>query len=470
MPRPARSARELIEDHALEPVPAAERHSWLQMSWSTVGIVTTLIQLYVGALITFMAGMKIGLLAGAAVAVLGALLGWGVGHVAYRSGLPSGLVARRHGFGMRGSVVASAIFGFMLIGFIAAENVLLYQGFLFYFGAEDTVSNRVLGYGPLTLAWILLTAYGFEAVTRVSSLMLIGFLAVLGYMLLRIAADSSMPWCEIVGFGPQFSPVTQAEVGATSDWGRFVFCINVLSGSAGALALLDADLGRYARRSIDIGVAAALGNLFLDVVMIFIGAVIMFAGLPALVAYYTAFAGLPPAEARQVAIASPDRIAAAFIIFGGLLGAVLMFAAQSKAQVLNTYSSSLSLANLCDAASGWRPGRLFFVVVANACALVFLYGDILAWFKEFLVVLGVLTTCFAGIMVADYFLVQPRLDAAARARSEGEAFNRAGLLSLAIAYLLAHHVLVGAMPIEVLTALAVSFAVYPPLRLRVFAP
>lgn len=470
MSDPGRRARELIEDHALEPVPAAARHSWLRMSWSTVGIVTTLIQLYVGALITFMAGMKIGLLAGAAVAVLGALLGWGVGHVAYRCGLPSGLIARRHGFGVRGSVVASAIFGFMLIGFIAAENVLLYKGFLFYFEAEDTVANRIFVYGLLTLAWILLTTYGFEAVSRVSSVMLIGFLAVLVYMLLRIAADSGRSWSELVGFGPQFPPQVQLEAGASGEWGRFVFCVNVLSGSAGALALLDADLGRYARRSIDIGVAAALGNLFLDVLMIFIGAVIMFAGLPALVEYYTVVAGLPPSEAMQVAIASPDRIAAAFIIFGGLLGAVLMFAAQSKAQVLNTYSSSLSLANLADAGCGWRPGRLFFVVVANVCALVFLYGEILAWFEEFLVVLGVLTTCFAGIIVADYFLVRPRLDAAARERCEAEAVNRAGLGALALGYLLAHHVLARTVPIEALTALAVSFAVYPPLRLRVFAP
>ena len=37
-----------------------------------------------------------------------------------------------------------------------------------------------------------------------------------------------------------------------------MFCINVLAGAAGALALVDADLGRYARTSLDIGIAAVL--------------------------------------------------------------------------------------------------------------------------------------------------------------------------------------------------------------------
>jgi cytosine permease len=125
-----------------------------------------------------------------------------------------------------------------------------------------------------------------------------------------------------------------------SDAGKYIFCVNLLAGSAGALALIDADLGRYARSSADIGVAAFLGNFALDVLMIFLGAVIMFAGLPALTAYYVEAAGLTPEAARAMAVASPDRVAAAFIIFGGALGTALMVAPQSKAQVLNIYSSS----------------------------------------------------------------------------------------------------------------------------------
>ena len=369
------STRERIEDHALEKVPEGERHSWLDISWNTVGIVTTLIQLYLGALITFVAGMKIGMLAGFIVAVIGGLLGWGTGHIAYKSGLASGVMSRMYGFGIKGSVVASSIFGFMIIGFIAAENVLLYKGFLFYFNAEDTLLHQCIVYALLSCTWILLTIYGFEAVTRVSSFMLIGFLLVLFYMMMQLMTSSPQPWQEIVNFGPQFPTHILESFGATSDWGTLIFCINLLAGSAGALALVDADLGRYSRSSMDIGIAAFLGNFALDVFMIFMGAIIMYAGMPALTEYYVTIVGLTESEAAKVAIENPDRVAAAFIIFGGILGTILMVLAQTKAQVLNAYSSSLSLANLCDAIFSWQPGRYVFVILANVLSLLFLYGD-----------------------------------------------------------------------------------------------
>ena len=121
-----------MEDHALEPVPKEYRKSWIQLSWSTVGIVTTLLQLYLGAFLSFTAGIKIALAAGFLIALIGSALGWAAGHIAFKSGLSSSPMARHYGLGVKGSMIISATFAFMLIGFIAAENVLLYNGFLFY--------------------------------------------------------------------------------------------------------------------------------------------------------------------------------------------------------------------------------------------------------------------------------------------------------------------------------------------------
>ncbi len=464
------STKELIEDHALEKVPEGERHTWLDISWNTVGIVTTLIQLYLGALVTFLAGMKIGMLGGFVVAIIGGLLGWGTGHIAYKSGLASGVMSRLYGFGLKGSVLASLIFGFMIIGFIAAENVLLYKGFLFYFELEDSLTNQLIVYGFLTLAWILLTIFGFNVVTRVSSITLIGFLLVLFYMMFEIVMSSAESWRDLISFGPQFSAEIQAGLGTESDWTKLIFVVNILAGSAGALALVDADLGRYSRSSMDIGIAAFLGNFALDVFMIFMGGVIMYAGMPALTEYYVTVGGLTEAEAAAVAIENPDRVAAAFVVFGGILGTVLMVLAQTKAQVLNAYSSSLSLANLCDAIFAWRPGRYIFVIAANILSLAFLYGDLLNWFNSFLVILGILTMCFAGIMLADYFIVRPRLGHADTEKYGMDNVNWAGITSIPIAFVLAHYVLADYIPIEILTALAVAFIVYPLLRLYIFKP
>ncbi len=460
----------VIEDHALERVPDGERRTWLDLSWSTVGIVTPLIQLFIGAMIAFVAGLKIALIAGAIITVMGAVIGWGTGHIAYRSGLASTLLSRLYGFGVKGSVITAAIFGFMIIGFIAVENVLLYKGFLFYFRAEDTLANQILTYSILTCAWILLTTYGFKAVTRVSSLMLLGFLAVLGYMMYTIVGASAQPWQEIVSFTSQIPAPALADMGIVSDTDKLIFCINILSGSMGALALIDADLGRYARSSADIGVAALLGNLAQDMLMIFVGAVIMFAGMPALIDYYVSVGGLSAETAAQIALENPDRVAAAFIVFGGVMGTVLMIVAQTKAQVLNTYSSSLSLANFVDAVFGWRPGRFTFVVAANVLSLFMLYSEILQWFNSFLVILGVLTTCFAGIMLADYFVVRPLLGQQDTDEYGADNVNWAGVSSITLAFILAHFVLDEIIRIEIFTAMAVSVFVYPALRIYLLKP
>lgn len=453
-----------IEDHALDAVPDASRKGWLQLSWSTVGIVTTLVQLFVGALTTFVAGIKIGILAGLMVTVIGAALGWGVGHVAYRTGLSSTVLSRYYGFGQKGSILTAAVFGFMIIGFLALENALLYKGFLFYLNIADTMTSRLVVYGLLTVAWILITAFGFELVSRVSSLTLVAFLGVLVYMVFDVIASSGQSWSSVMSFGAQLPPDGLKALGADTDSGKFVFCVNVMIGSAGALAMIDADLGRYAKSSRDIGVAALLGNLFMDVVMLAVGGVVMYAGMGALVDYYVN-TGMARDAAQQMALQSPDSVAAAFIVFGGVAGTILMVLAQSKAQVLNVYSASLSLTNLFDAAFSWRPGRLVFVVVANVLALLMLAGSILEWFNSFITILGILTTSFAGIIVADYFLVRRYFSPDQFREHALSALNWPGLTTCVLAFVLAHYVFTAWVPIEFFVSITVSLLLYPVLRI-----
>ncbi|WP_202967413.1 hypothetical protein [Paenibacillus beijingensis] len=134
-----KSSQNAMEDHALESVPQSERKGWLSLTWNTAGIVTSLIQLFFGVLVTFTAGIKIGLTAGVLVTIIGGLLGWAVGHIAFKSGLSSTVMSRVFGFGSKGSILTSALFGFMILGFLALENALLYKGFLFYFDLKDTL-------------------------------------------------------------------------------------------------------------------------------------------------------------------------------------------------------------------------------------------------------------------------------------------------------------------------------------------
>ncbi|MGH8208585.1 MAG: purine-cytosine permease-like transporter, partial [Steroidobacteraceae bacterium] len=242
-----------MDDHALERVPDQERTGWLKLSWNTAGVVTTLVQLFFGALVSFAAGMRIAIYSGIFVTIVGAALGWAVGHVASRTGLSSTVITREHGLGTRGSLIASLIFGFMVIGFLAIENALLYNGFLFFFGLPDTLLWKISIYGALSIVWIALTAFGFKLVARVSSIILVLFLGVLVWMLIRIINQSPHESATLLSFASQLPAAARERMGIRSSWDAYVFCINVLIGSAGALALSDADFGRYARRSRDIG-------------------------------------------------------------------------------------------------------------------------------------------------------------------------------------------------------------------------
>ena len=145
-----------------------------------------------------------------------------------------------------------------------------------------------------------------------------------------------------------------------------------------------------------------------------------------------------------------------------------MVAANSKAQVINTYSSSLALSNFFDVTFSWRPGRIVFVVGANITALFFLSGEFLVWFKSFLVILGTLTTSIATVIAADYFIVRKIKGSQQHNENEAELWNWAGILAVGLSFVLAHFALVDLIKIEVLTAMATVLVVYPLLRLFVF--
>lgn len=459
------SVADRMEDHALESVPTDQRQNWLQLTWGTAGIVTTLIQLFIGALVTFVAGLWLGIAAAVLVTIIGALLGWASGHVAYRTGLSSSIMARKHGFGVQGSVLLSIVFGFMIIGFLALENALLYKGFLFYFGLEATTLNAIVIYGILTVAWIFLTAFGFQLVALVSSWLLIAFLAVLLYMLVNVVIASEQSFGDVISYGAQFPPEVLAAMGASTTAGKFIFAVNVLIGSAGALALVDADLGRYARKSSDIAIAALLGNIAMDIVMFVVGGIVMYAGMQQVVDYYINVDGLSVAAAHQAALQSPDSIAAAFVIFGGIIGTILMIFAQAKAQVLNTYSSALSLTSFFQALFAWKPGRVAFVVLANILGLVLIASDILGWVQAYLTLMGVWTTGCVGVIVADYFFVSRKLGTRDADMESLPAVNWSGIIAVVGSFIIAHYVLKGIIPIEFFTSFPAAVILYCILRL-----
>jgi len=457
----------IMEDHALERVPDGERENWLKISWNTVGLITTLVIMFFGAVVCFVAGVKIALLAGLVSFSIGSALGWCIARVAVETGFSSTLITRQYGLGVRGSALASLIFGFLIVGFLAVENGLLYRGLLFFMSWQDQWQSRVVLYGLMTVCWVLLTAFGFWAVTRTSSLMIIGFLIVLAWMLSVVFSGTGTDIAGTLYFTSQLDNATLAGMGIQSDGDKFVFALNLLIGPACALALNTADFGRFGKSTGHVAAAAMIAIFFQSLVMMAIGGVLMKAAAPVMVAYFTDVTGLPADVAHHQVLKSPDSIAATFMVFGGFFGFLLMILAQAKAQVLNTYSSSLCLANLFDAVFHWKPGRMAFVVLANVIALVMLYGEILHFVEAWIRLLGVLLSALAATIILDYYVVCRRLK---QVPAEPAAVNWAGVIAILAAVFSAHWLLRPWQPIEVLTSLFCVAVIYPVLRLTVFRP
>lgn len=447
-----------IEDYALTAVPLAARRSGWGLLMNTAGIASTLVQLAIGGAVTIIAGVGWGILAGLIVAVFGGTLGWLVGHVAYRNGTSSTVTSRVYGLGTRGSVIASLIYSFMIIGFLALENALLYHGTLFMFGWTPSAANAIGIYGVLTLAWIALTTFGLQLVQRTSTVLLIAF-AVLTVVLAGIAVGKSgQSVFEILTAGP---------LAGGDGSSHFSAVIAILAGSAGALALTDADFARYARSSKDVGILAIGGAIMIDIVIVVLGCLVVRAGGSAVAQYLQDNPGIAAGQegstiADKVAWMADHNSGAYFIVLAGMIGFLLMYVAQAKAQVLNTYSGSLSLSNLFDGLLGRNVGRLAMVVLANVLGLLMIAGDILGLINRYLGILGVTTTALAGVIIADYYIVRR-----GRAADPGqvESVNWAGVVSVVVSSatggILAE---TGVTSLGFLVTLGLVLVLYPVLR------
>ncbi|MFK4105752.1 purine-cytosine permease family protein [Streptomyces sp. NPDC019531] len=462
----ADDVRARMEDHALTAVPDSERRSGWRLMTNTAGIASTLIQLAIGAGVTLIAGVGYGILAGVVVAVFGGTLGWLVGHVSYKSGTSSTVTARHYGLGRRGSAIASFIAAFVVLGFLGLENALLYYGTLFMFGWSPSTANAVLIYGVLTVAWIALTAFGLKLVLRTSMVLVIAFTVLTVVLAVLALTKSHTSLSDVLSAGP-------AVPGYSGQGERFTAVLSILAGSAGALALIDADTARYARSSRDVGILAFGGAIMIDVFIVVLGTIVIHAGSGVVGDYLHAHPGL---AASQVGSTTADKVAwmvmnnsgAYFVVLGGFIGFLLMWAAQAKAQVLNTYSGSLALTNLAHSLTGRNPGRVVMVVAGNVIGLVFVAGDILGLVNSWLGILGVSSTALAGVIIADFFIVRRRRIAEA---DQLEEVNWAGVISvLAAAGTGATLQETGVTSLGFLVSLTMVLVLYPALRCSVLRP
>ena len=451
-----------IDDNSLTPVPDSERKSGIYLSWLPAGVATSLLQLTIAGDITALVGSRWGLLAGAAVGTAVLVLGWLFCNIAYREGLSSTVLPRFYGLGLRGSAISSAAFGFMIIALLASENVLLYNGTLFAFHWHDSTGLRILIYGVLTIAWIALSSFGIKLVTRTSSALVLVFMCLLAYMVFHIYSGSSTT------LGDAFTQANTVLTGTGSS--RFVTVMGILGGQGSALILVNADYTRYARSRRAVGGVSLSGVIMLDIVGIALGILVLTGGNP-MVARYLVLHGTATAAtaSAQAAALAATNTGAYFVIIAGGAGFALMYVAQTKVQVLNTYSGSLALSNLCYVLSGRHPNRFAMIVLSNAICLVMIAADVFGRLSGVLNVLGMVVMAFIALAIADFYIVarsRPRDTSA-----EVEPVNWAGVSTLVVASAVAYTLYrTDVFQYGFLASAVITVLLYPPLRMMVLKP
>lgn len=450
------SMAEQAEDNALVSVPAAQRKNGHQLAQSTVGVATALVILAIAGFTVVLAGFWAGLTAGIVVAVLGFLLGWLVGRVAHATGLSNTVTSRLFGLGVKGSSIGSAIFAFMILGFLAVESALLYEGTLLMFQLPDTWLWRIVIYGILTLAWIALAVFGLQVVLRASGIMIALTIVVVLYMIFQT----------YVLDGTSLNVVFQNEgVVPGGFWTKFEAGFGLMGATAGTIALVATDFARYCRTRKDVVILSMAGPITQNIIMLVLGALVVIGGLPAVVDYLLARnSGMSPAEAGEAAAGfAMGNTGAYFVIIAGWIGFITIYATQAKAQAVNAYSGSLALVNLVDSITGRKPGRVAMVIVGNIIALIMIAMGILPHFANWLAYLGAMTMALCGIMIADYYIVRHRhFDAATH---KIEQWNWAGILTLHVATIVGVVLLwTKIWSLGFLASLALSIILYPLFR------
>lgn len=411
------------EDHALVSVPMAERQSGFKLAMSPVGVATALVIFAIGGFTVLLAGFWTGLLAGFIATLIGFTLSYFLGQMTFQTGMSSTVTSRFFGFGVKGSSLGAAIFAFMILGFLALESALLYEGTLLMFDLPDSMLVRILLYGALTLAWILLAIFGLQIALKASKFMIVITLIVTFYMIYQIYVVGGMDPMQV------FNSTGLVPGGF---WAKLSTALVLMGATAGTIALVTTDFARYCRHSQDVKVLAMAGPITQNLLMIVLGGLVIIGGVPEVAEYLMQRnAGLSPQQAAEAAGGfAMSNTGAFFVVLAGWLGFITIYAAQAKAQAVNAYSGSLALVNLLDALTGKKPGRAFMVVVGNILALMMIGGDILGQFVAWLSYLGCMTMSLCGIMLADYYFVRKGQVSLQTARVE--SCNWAGVLTLMI--------------------------------------
>lgn len=359
-----------VDDFALSRVPEAARYSWWSVAVQRFGQISALSQFLLGSTLGF--GMSFwsafwALTLGAVILEIVAIF---VGIIGVREGLQTSMLARWTGFGSAGSSLIGLAIGISLIGWFGIQSAVSAEGL-----------HQLMGFLP-AWGWSLIfgmvvtviVMWGFGSMQWVAYVTVPAFVLLVGWSIIRTLLDHDLgTLVNSTPAGPQLSLIQ----GTTLVAGGFIVG-----------AIITPDMTRFNRTPADVVKQTVVG--------ITVGE------------YLIGLSGVLLAHAIQ----SPDIITIVTSSVGWI-GVLVIILGTLKINDWNLYSSGLGVVNFIGTVFGRHINRAIVTLVLGVVGSVLAAAGILDKFTDFLIILGVAFPPIAGLMVAEYFVVQkfrPALD------------------------------------------------------------
>jgi purine-cytosine permease-like protein len=376
-PSADQAVKETLEDYTLRFAPRSYRR-WTPMVVATtaLGGIAYMADFSIGAGIGLAHGTGNALLAIAVAAVVIFVTGFPLAYYGARYNIDLDLITRGSGFGYFGSVLTSVIFASFTFIFFALEGSIMAQGLKLGLGMP-----LWLGYLVSTLMVIPLVIYGMKALSTLQVWTTpIWLLLMVGPLVYLVATDP--------GTVDRFL----AYAGTDGEGG--VNTAAVLLGAGVCLSLI-AQIGEQIDylRFMPPKTEANKRAWWTAVVMAGPGWVVLGALKQAigvfLAVYILAEVGPTAApEPIQQFKGAFDAMMPSWLVVP--LAVVLVVISQIKINVTNAYSGSLAWTNSFTRVTGRYPGRMIFVLVNLAFALVLMEADMFSFLNS---ILGFYSNC-----------------------------------------------------------------------------
>ncbi len=352
-----------VDDYALKSVKETEKRGSLQIAIVTASYCMATSGLFTGAAIAAGLSLRDAIIATLVGNGLLTLIAGFIGSAGAKHGVSTVLLAR-HAFGRLGANIIGGVGASTLLGWFAVQT-----GF---FG--QTINAMLPDAGFLAIPevaalWggllMMLTAYlGYKGIEALS-IIAIPALVQLAMWGVHATVSQADGWENLFTLSP-LSPIS------------FTEGVVLVVGSFAVGAVVQADICRYAKSPTSSWIACIIGFLFGNGFMIIAGCV------------------------TALATGSGDLPAAMIATGLSIPALVIVIAAQWTTNDSNLYSASLALSNLLK----MKKSRIVLIwgLIASLLGVMGIANYFIPWLNA----LGIIIPPIAGVMIADYYVIQQK--------------------------------------------------------------